>query len=113
MDLSDNFDQAKGLSATTHSLLDEGIMDVYDRTLDKLEKLGVAWDPKRLKLRGLKNMLDETHRLNSNLSNAVLSKFRLEMNLRREKLAFLMDKVYYIKKHEKEVYNSLAESGII
>ncbi len=81
---------------------------MYDKTLNKLDRLGVSWDREKLKLRRMHELLDSTKKLNVTVSNTVLRKFKHEMSLRKEKLAFLMDKVYFITKHEKDVYNSLA-----
>ena len=41
----------------------------------------------------------------------MLNRFRHEMIHRREKLAFMMDKIYYIRKLQPEVYARLYESG--
>lgn len=43
----------------------------------------------------------------------MLNRFRHEIFKRREKLAFLMDKVYYIKKHEEDIYSTLADTGVV
>ena len=42
-----------------------------------------------------------------------MNRYKHEINMRREKLAFLMDKIYFISKHQKDVYNTLAETGMI
>lgn len=88
-------------------------MDVYDSTLEKLDKLGVSLPKKKLQKREMQTLLNETDQLNSTVSSMVMKKFHHEMIMRREKLAFLMDKVYYIRKHEKDVYSALADSGIV
>ena len=84
-------------------------MDLYDSTIDKLNKLGISWDPKRLKHRQLLALLSDTESMNGTVSNAVLLRFKHEINLRRERLTFLMDKIYNIHKLEPDVYRHLQE----
>lgn len=46
LELGQNFDTAQDLIEETNDMLDEGILDVYDRTLVSLEKWGVSVDKK-------------------------------------------------------------------
>lgn len=50
-------------------LLDVGIMDVYDRTLTNLDRWGISVDHKTLKRREMAQLLNETSKMNSTLSN--------------------------------------------
>ena len=56
--LSDNFDILNDLTLESNQLLDTKLIDLYDKTLDLLDKLGVSWDPKALKKRDLATLLD-------------------------------------------------------
>jgi len=98
IELSQNFDEEKEISIASHNMLDEKIMNVYDKTLDKMETMGVGWDPKKVKKRKLMNMLNDIEKLNGSVSSMVMNRFNLEMTLRREKLAFSMDKKYNLKR---------------
>ena len=60
MNLSQNFDKAHNLTEITNELLDEGIMTIYDKTLDKLDEIGVSWEAKKLKRRNMIQLLDRT-----------------------------------------------------
>jgi hypothetical protein len=46
-------DKAHELTEITNELLDEGIMTIYDKTMDKLDEIGVSWDAKKLKRRNM------------------------------------------------------------
>lgn len=94
-----------------HDLLDEGILDVYDRTLLSMDKWGVSLDKKAHKRRTMAKLLDDTSTMNSTLSNLLLARFQHEMGQRKEKLAFMMDKIYYIRKLQPQVYESLVDCG--
>jgi hypothetical protein len=107
MNLSEKIDYESGLSKASHSLVDDKIMNIYDRTLDKLDSLGVAWDPKKLKLRNMRRFLDETENINGTVSGKILKRFKVEMTLRKEKLAFALDKKYHLKKFDREIYQTL------
>ena len=113
MELSQNFDEEKQISVASHNLLDEKIMNVYDKTLDKMETLGVGWDPKKIKKRKMMIMLNDIEKLNGSVSSMVMNRFNLEMTLRREKLAFSMDKKYNLKRFQPEVYKTLATGTML
>lgn len=73
-------------------------MTICEKTLDKLDGMGIGWDPKKLKKRRLMLMLNDIERINDTVSSMVIRRFNMEMTLRREKLAFAMDKKYQLKK---------------
>ena len=90
--------------------MDPGIMNVYDNTLDFLDKLGVQLDKKSLKRRALSNLLDDTNKLNNMVSSEVVTRFKKQLCLRKERLAFRMDKVFCVKNLQRDVYDTLALS---
>ena len=63
-----------------------------------LDELGVGWDPKQVKKRKLMHMLNDIEKLNGSVSSMIIRRFNMEMTLRRERLAFAMDKKYHLKK---------------
>lgn len=67
----------------------------------------MAWDPKRIKNRNMRRLLDETEHLNGAASGKILKRFQIEMTLRKEKLAFALDKKYHLKKFNPEIYRTL------
>jgi hypothetical protein len=77
--------------------MDEGIMKIYDKTMRRLDHLGVSWDPKDLERREIIKLLNDTEKLNGTVSEMILKRFKAEMTLRKEKLAFTLDKVYHLK----------------
>jgi hypothetical protein len=93
--------------------LDEKVVTIAERTLDKLDNLGVGWDPKTLKKRKLMLMLNDIEKMNGSVSNMIIRRFNLEMTLRREKLAFAMDKKYHLRRFQPGVYNTLAEGTML
>lgn len=76
-----------------------------------LDKWGVSVDKKEGKKRAMAKLLDDTSGMNSALSKLLLNRFQHEMSQRKEKLAFMMDKIYYIRKLEPKVYESLLDCG--
>jgi len=92
----------------SHKLVDEKVVTLCDKTLDKLDELGVGWDPKQVKKRKLMHMLNDIEKLNGSVSSMIIRRFNMEMTLLRERLAFAMDKKYHLKKFQPEVYHNLA-----
>ena len=88
-------------------------MTICDKTLDKLDNLGVGWDPKALKKRKLMHMLNDIEKMNGSVSSMIIRRFNMEMTLRREKLAFAMDKKYHLRRFQPGVYNTLAEGTML
>ncbi len=97
----------------SHKLVDEKVVALCDKTLDKLDELGVGWDPKQVKKRKLMLMLNDIEKLNGSVSSMIIRRFNMEMTLRREKLAFAMDKKYHLKRFQPEVYRTLAEGTML
>lgn len=111
LSLSSNFDSEQQLSDTAHGLLDTGILSKYDETIEIFNKLGIKWDKRRLKLRDLANLLEDTNKLNSLVNQEVMIRFNKMLNMRKERMAFRMDKVFSIRELSTEVYDYLAKSA--
>jgi hypothetical protein len=77
--------------------MDKGIMKVYDRTINKLDKIGVAKNKDEIEKMKILELLNDTDKLNGTVSSMILKRFKHEMVLRKEKLAFALDKVYHLK----------------
>jgi hypothetical protein len=56
-------------------------------------------------------MLDDTNKANSLVNEDVMVRFNKMLNLRKERMAFRMDKVYSVKGLEPDVYDYLASSA--
>ena len=89
--------------------MDEGIMKLYDRTINKMDKIGVAKTEEEMEKREIIDLLNDTEKLNGTVSGMILKRFKHEMVLRKEKLAFALDKVYHLKHIDPSIYYDLAE----
>lgn len=76
--------------------MDLGLLNKYDETIEIFDKLGVQWDKRRLRLRDLARLLEDTN-LNSLVNKEVMVRFNKMLNMRKERMAFRMDKVFSIR----------------
>ena len=90
-------------------MMDEGIMKLYDRTINKMERIGVAKTKEEMEKREILDLLNDTEKLNGTVSGMILKRFKHEMVLRKEKLAFALDKVYHLKHINPSIYYDLVE----
>lgn len=91
--------------------MDLGLLNKYDETIEIFDKLGVQWDKRRLKLRDLASLLEDTNNLNSLVNQEVMVRFNKMLNMRKERMAFRMDKVFSIRELSTDVYDYLARSA--
>ena len=84
-------------------------MNLYDRTINKLDKIGVAKSKDQIEKMKILELLNDTEKLNGTVSAMILKRFKHEMVLRKEKLAFALDKVYHIKHINPSIYQDLVE----
>jgi hypothetical protein len=90
-------------------MMDEGIMNLYDRTINKMERIGVAKTKEEMEKREILYLLNDTEKLKGTVSGMILKRFKHEMVLRKEKLAFALDKVYHLKHINPSIYYDLVE----
>jgi hypothetical protein len=90
-------------------MMDEGIMKLFDRTINKMERIGVAKSKEEIEKRQILELLNDTEKLNGTVSGMILKRFKHEMVLRKEKLAFALDKVYHLKHINPSIYYDLVE----
>ena len=84
-------------------------MKLYDRTINKMDRIGVSKTKEELEKREILELLNDTEKLNGTVSGMILKRFKHEMVLRKEKLAFALDKKYHLKHMDPSIYNDLVE----
>ncbi len=107
--LSKNFDQASYISAVSRQVLDESLIKGFSTQLKVLDKLGVSQTKKVVQRKELRQLLEDTSSMSSVMSNMKFKRFKEEMLQRKQTLAFKMQKIYFLKRHSRKVYEQLSK----